>query len=213
MGNPDFATEQEAFWAGDFGDAYIARNESPALYAANLALFSKILARMQLPVRSAIELGANIGLNLRALRALLPSVELTAVEINANAVEQLHRIPETRVYHQSILDFEPEATAELAFSKTVLIHIQPEMLARVYDRLYRSSSRYICIMEYYNPSPVEVVYRGHTGKLFKRDFAGEMLDLYTDLRLVDYGFVYGRDPTFPQDDISWFLLEKRGQGG
>jgi hypothetical protein len=37
-----------------------------------------------------------------------------------------------------------------------------------------------------------------------------MLDRYADLTLVDYGFYYRRDPIFPQDDISWFLMEKRG---
>ena len=52
-------------------------------------------------------------------------------------------------------------------------------------------------------------YRGHTDKLFKRDFAGELLDRHKDLRLMDYGFVYHGDPKFPQDDITWFLLEKR----
>jgi spore coat polysaccharide biosynthesis protein SpsF len=55
---------------------------------------------------------------------------------------------------------------------------------------------------------VEVLYRGHTSKLFKRDFAGEMLDTYPDLSMVDYGFVYSRDNNFPQDDVTWFLLEK-----
>jgi len=43
---------------------------------------------------------------------------------------------------------------------------------------------------------------------FKRDFAGEMLDRYRDLKLVDYGFAYHRDPAFSHDDITWFLLEK-----
>ena len=28
------------------------------------------------------------------------------------------------------------------------------------------------------------------------------------IQLVDYGFAYHRDKSFPQDDISWFLLEK-----
>ena len=64
-------------------------------------------------------------------------------------------------------------------------------------------------MEYYNPTPVEVTYRGNTGKLFKRDFAGELLDKYSDLELVDYGFIYHRDNCFPQDDITWFLMEKK----
>ena len=68
--------------------------------------------------------------------------------------------------------------------------------------------RYICVIEYYNPTPVTVQYRGHANMLFKRDFAGEMLDRFAGLRLVDYGFVYHRD-RFPQDDLTWFLMEKR----
>ena len=35
------------------------------------------------------------------------------------------------------------------------------------------------------------------------------MEKYNDLKLIDYGFSYRRDPNFPQDDISWFLLEKR----
>ncbi|HND74014.1 MAG TPA: hypothetical protein PKW10_06205, partial [Saprospiraceae bacterium] len=67
---------------------------------------------------------------------------------------------------------------------------------------------YILIAEYYNPSPVTLNYRGHSNRLFKRDFAGDMLDQYPDLRLIDYGFCYRRDNLFPQDDITWFMLEK-----
>ncbi|WP_293073175.1 pseudaminic acid biosynthesis-associated methylase [Moorena sp. SIO4A5] len=89
-----------------------------------------------------------------------------------------------------------------------MIHINPDKLAQVYRLLYESSNRYICISEYYNPTPVELNYRGHQGKLFKRDFAGELMDQFDDLRLLDYGFVYHRDNQFPQDDTTWFLLEK-----
>jgi len=64
------------------------------------------------------------------------------------------------------------------------------------------------VAEYYNPTPVSVTYRGHQDRLFKRDFSGELLDRFKDLRLIDYGFAYSRDPNHPQDDISWFLLEK-----
>jgi spore coat polysaccharide biosynthesis protein SpsF len=35
-----------------------------------------------------------------------------------------------------------------------------------------------------------------------------MMDKYSNLKLVDYGFVYHRDYQFPQDDMNWFLLEK-----
>lgn len=46
------------------------------------------------------------------------------------------------------------------------------------------------------------------GSKLKRDFAGEMLDWFSQLRLADYGFGYRRDPAFPQDDVTWLLLEK-----
>jgi len=78
----------------------------------------------------------------------------------------------------------------------------------VYQKLYSSTNKYILICEYYNPKPDVVKYRGHTDRLFRRDFAGEMLDKFNDLSLLDYGFVYHRDPAFPQDDFSWFLLDK-----
>ena len=69
------------------------------------------------------------------------------------------------------------------------------------------SKRYILIAEYYSPQPSKIVYRGNKNKLFKRDFAGELIDEYK-LNLVDYGFFYNRDNLTPQDDINWFLLEK-----
>lgn len=205
----DFSTEQESFWAGEFGTEYIDRNKSDVLKSANLALFSKILEATG-PVSSAIEFGANIGLNMRALRALSPSIELTGVEINEEAWKELDSIEGVEAINGSALEFEPHRTWDLSFTKTVLIHINPDHLEQIYSRLYASSSRFICVAEYYNPAPVAIPYRGHTDRLFKRDFAGDLLDRYNDLRLVDYGFAYRRDPVFPQDDISWFLMEKKG---
>ena len=98
---------------------------------------------------------------------------------------------------------------DFAFTKGVLIHQAPEMLPIAYDLLYRTSRNYIFISEYYNPSPVEVVYRGNSSVLFKRDFAGELLSRFSDLCLIDYGFIYHGDNQFPQDDTTWFLLNKR----
>jgi pseudaminic acid biosynthesis-associated methylase len=210
MVNSDFSTDQEAFWAGDFGDQYLARNTGQHLVSANLALFSRILSRAS-AVTSILELGANIGNNLQALRQLLPGVKLSAVEINAKAAEQLAKIPDVKVMNQSLLEFEPNQTHDMSLSKGVLIHIAPQRLPDAYDRLYRASHRYVCLVEYYNPTPVAVPYRGNDDRLYKRDFAGEMLDRYPDLELVDYGFSYHRDRNFPQDDANWFLLEKKGR--
>jgi pseudaminic acid biosynthesis-associated methylase len=203
-----FQTEQEQFWATDFGNEYVNRNKGAHIIASNLALFAKILARTQ-SVNSVIEFGANIGLNLSALNLLLPKAQLAAIEINQAAVTELQvNLPQVQLYHQSILDFVPAQQFDLVLIKGVLIHINPDKLPQVYDLLYQSSQQYLCISEYYNPAPVAIPYRGHEDKLFKRDFAGEMLDRYPDLQLVDYGFNYHRDLHFPQDDTTWFLLKK-----
>jgi spore coat polysaccharide biosynthesis protein SpsF len=203
-----FQTEQEQFWATDFGNEYVNRNKGAHIIASNLALFAKILARTQ-SINSIIEFGANIGLNLSALNLLLPQAQLAAIEINQAAVTELQaNLPQVQLHHQSILDFVPAQQFDLVLIKGVLIHINPDKLPQVYDLLYQSSQQYLCISEYYNPAPVAIPYRGHEDKLFKRDFAGEMLDRYPDLQLVDYGFNYHRDLHFPQDDTTWFLLKK-----
>lgn len=203
-----FKTAQENFWAGQFGDDYIGRNESDQLLASNLNFFSKALTTAERPT-SIIEFGANIGMNLRAFHLLFPQIKSYGVEINENAANQLKEfIGEENVYHGSIFDFKPAEQFDISLIKTVLIHINPEMLPAVYEQLYNSSRKYILICEYYNPAPTTITYRGHTERLFKRDFAGEMLEKYSDLKLVDYGFAYKRDNSFPQDDITWFLLEK-----
>ena len=204
-----FSTEQEAFWAGNFGTEYIQRNQGDALLASNLDFFAKSL-RGARGIKSCIEFGANIGMNLKALNLLHPGIEAHAIEINPDAAKQLSTvIPAANVYSSSILDFVPERQWDLTLIKGVLIHINPDALPAVYDKLYQSVGKYLLVGEYYNPAPVAIPYRGHTNKLFKRDFAGEIMDRHPDLSLVDYGFAYRRDPNFPQDDITWFLMEKR----
>lgn len=202
-----FKTQQEQFWAGDFGNEYTDRNKRTKLLASNMAMFAEILSYTD-SVNSIIEFGANIGFNLHAMAELLPDVELSAIEINRKAVNKLRQLKNIKVYHRSILDFSPDYLRDFVLTKGMLIHIAPDKLGQVYDLLYQCSKRYICIAEYYNPTPVEVTYRGYNNKLFKRDFAGEMLNRFKDLKLVKYGFIYHRDYNFPQDDITWFLLEK-----
>lgn len=202
------ATEQEAFWEGDFGNEYADRNRGTGWVAANLALFSKIFSGTT-NLQGILELGSNIGLNLMAIRQLVPTAKLSAVEINKKAATELQvNVPGVDLHLDSILEFQPNTTWDLVFTKGVLIHINPDKLPEVYDLMYRASSRYLLVCEYYNPRPVEISYRGHSSKLFKRDFAGDILDRFPDLTLLDYGFVYHRDPNFPQDDMTWFLMEK-----
>lgn len=204
--------DQEQFWSGDFGDGYIERNgDISFILPKYITQWATMLRCMRPSPLSAIEFGCNVGLNLMALHALCPEMDREAVEINQKA-SQVAAQTGAVVHNLSLLDFTPVRKYELSFTCGVLIHIAPQDLPRAYDVLYRTSSRYILVNEYYNPCPVEVTYRGHAGKLFKRDFAGEMLDRYHDLRLCDYGFFYHRDTLASVDDMMWFVMEKTGEG-
>tara|TARA_A100000164_G_C21565529_1_gene611525 strand:- start:64 stop:684 length:621 start_codon:yes stop_codon:yes gene_type:complete len=204
----NYLTDQEEFWAGNFGDGYIERNKSKELLASNLNFFSKALKNANKP-KSCIEFGSNVGMNLKALKLLYPEILLKGIEINVKACKELENIiGKENVFNKSIFDIDNIEKSDLSLIKGVLIHINPEKLQEVYQKIYDACSRYILIAEYYNPNPITINYRGHENRLFKRDFAGEFLDKFNDVSLVDYGFSYRRDRSFPQDDITWFLIKK-----
>ena len=204
-----FKTEQENFWAKDFGNKYIVRNKLDTLLPQKINLFAEIFRRLSL-VNDILEFGPNSGVNLLAIKKLMPEANLNAVEINAKAVTNLKKLKLCKkVWNESLLNFKNKSKFDLSFTSGVLIHINPEYLNRAYKALYDSSKKYILIIEYYNPSPVQIDYRGHKNKLFKRDFAGEIIAKYKNIKLLDYGFKYKLDNNFPLDDVTWFLLEKK----
>lgn len=199
-------TEQELFWEGTFGAEYTERNRiNPE---DRVPFFSQVLQKT-FGVRSICELGANKGHNLKAIAQLSPQYELTGVELNPAALSELSQIPNTQAVHSSIQDFSPNRQYDLVYTCGVLIHLNPDDLPRVYEKMFELSSRYILINEYFNPVPVELPYRGHGDKLFKRDFAGELIEQYPNqLCVVDTGFLWKRNaPSW--DDTTWFLLEKQ----
>jgi pseudaminic acid biosynthesis-associated methylase len=155
----DFETEQEQVWAGAFGDDYVDRSQGVHQIASRTAMWSRAL-RSCGPIGSATEFGANVGLNLRALRSLLPDAELTGVEINTKAAQILREEGTIQVLEGSLLNTAPSAAADLALTCGVLIHINPDCLGTAYDQLARGSRRYVAIAEYYNPVPTEVIYHG-----------------------------------------------------
>ena len=199
-------TEQEQHWAGPAGDAYIERQR--LTIESRRAMFKRILDSTDPKPDSIMEYGASVGDNLRAIRALL-GAHLAGTDINQQALEDLKQIA-NETFYGSITDpcVGNLPKWDMTMTRGVLIHIPPDQLAKAYATLYRRSSRYILIAEYYNPKPVMIPYRGQDNLLWKRDFAGEMMDDYPDLKLRDCGFVYHRDPEHPQDDVTWFLLEQ-----
>jgi len=204
-------TEQEKFWAGQFGEDYIARNEAtPDNISGNLFFFAKILPKLERRPDSIIEFGSNIGVNLRAIRLLQPQAHLTAIEINKSAVTRLREDNVAHeVIHSSLLEFSPTRKYKLSFIKGVMIHISPSQLVDLCHKLAGSSSDYVLIAEYYNRRSEKVEYRGHENKLFRSDFGGLFLDTCADFSLVDYGFSYYRDQFEQQDDLTWWLFQRK----
>lgn len=207
-------------WGGDFGSEYAKR--SPGNPEANVAMFKRALGFMESKpnqigscwqphrgIGTILELGAGVGSNIVALRKMFKDALIAAVEINPTAIERLIATgAANEMYQDSLLTWTPPRQYDLAFTKGVMIHIPTEDLKRAYGALYRASRKYILVAEYYAPTRTEIIYRGRAGMLWKDDFAGQMLDTYPDLRMIDYGFHYHRDQ-HPQDDITWFLMEKR----
>src|SRR5438093_4011990 len=92
------------------------------------------------PPRSILEIGSNIGLNLRALRSLTDA-RFYAVEPNDRARQMLLRdrivdSADLRAGPASAIDF-PDGIADFAFTSGVLIHIHPDDLLPSCREIYR----------------------------------------------------------------------------
>jgi spore coat polysaccharide biosynthesis protein SpsF len=203
--------EQIEFWRGAFGDAYTDRNTaSSEQLRARVALWAEILRHMlPAPPRSILEVGANLGVNLRALKALSPA-RMIAVEPNDKARSILVRdgvVAEPNAISgvaQSIAL--PDGCADLAFTSGVLIHIHPDDLAAAIAEIHRCAARWIVCIEYFSDKAEEIPYRGHGERLFKRDFGGFWLDRFPELRVAAYGFAW--KPVTGLDNLTWWLFEK-----
>jgi spore coat polysaccharide biosynthesis protein SpsF len=199
-------TEQEIFWQEEFGNDYTDRNNDD-LIKNNKNLFLKILK--DISIKSVFEIGCNRGLNLQAIKSIDEDISLNGLEINNYAYNILKQTNLCEhLYNDTVFNYNDTKTYDMVFTKGVLIHINPNKLNETYQKMYELSSKYILIAEYYSRDVREIVYRGNNNKLFKRDFCGEIMSKYPDLKLKDYGFIYYKDPVYPLDDITWFLLEK-----
>ena len=179
-----YKTQQEKFWQGNFGDEYINRNKNKFLIKNNFFLFKKIFSKL-FRIKSLIEFGPNIGLNIIALKKIFKLKFITAVEINKKACLKIKDIQKLNVINNSIINFLPKKKHDLVLVKGVLIHINPNKLKKVYKTIYKSckTSGYILIAEYYSPQPTMMIYRGKRNKLFKRVFS-----LFKKTKIIKYGF-------------------------
>ena len=81
-------------------------------------------------VSSALELGCNIGLNLKALNSLNSNIELKGIEINEKAANEAEKLKIAEINQGTIIDPIDGEKFDLTFTVGVLIHINPEFLKK-----------------------------------------------------------------------------------
>lgn len=207
MTDPRGATEGERLeqlWAGSFGDDYVDRNVGS--YDVRAAFWQTIAGATR--CASVLEIGCNVGGNLRWLAPLLPEGGTCGVDINRKALSAVHAAyPAIDAVWSPARDLPfRDRRFDLVFTMGVLIHQPDSTLPIVMHEMVRCTRRWVLCGEYYAPTQEEVSYRGHEGALFRRDYGALFTELFPELTLHSQGFL-GQDEGW--DDVTWWLFERR----
>lgn len=200
----DEAARLEALWAGGFGDDYVERNRAAG--EGRRPFWEERLAA--LGFGSALEVGCNVGANLRWLAELLGPEHVAGVDVNERALEVLRQTApgvDARVAQARALPFADDAF-DLVFTTGVLIHQPPEELGQVMDEIVRCSRRYVLCGEYRADTLEEIPYRGQEGALFRQDYGRLYQERFPSLRLVEEGFLPRAGGVW--DDITYWVFEQ-----
>lgn len=197
------AVRLEQLWSGEFGDAYVERNRS----AGNIRVtfWQKVLA--EFGAQTVLEVGCNIGTNLRWIAALRPPQQVYGVDINLKALNELRRtLSDVNAMWSPgrELPFR-DRWFDLVFTMGVLIHQPESTLSLVMAEIVRCSRRYVLCGEYFAEQTTEVPYRNQSGALFKRNYGRIYQELFPELRLLRQGFL-SRDEGW--DDVTYWVFEK-----
>lgn len=199
------------FWTGEFGDEYTERNATSEHRTKILNRFWGHILGQSPKFDSILEVGANVGDNLRAIQATHANTRwveppLYAVEPNARARLKLQSVvgPEIYGFDAAHIDL-PDNAVDMVFTSGVLIHIHPDELLAACQEIYRVARRYIICIEYFAPELQEMEYRGNTGVLWKQDFGSFWLQNF-DLRPLAYEFFW--EPISGMNNVTFWLMEK-----
>ena len=206
--NMKFNSYQEQFWAKTYAEDYIKKN-SQFDHKLGAEGWSKILNGTNNEVKSFLECGCNIGRNIEQIGIVNPNAKPSIIEISKPAFDYVtSKYKFENAFNGPILDAKFSVKFDLVFSMGVLIHINPDQLVDHMKKMHELSSKYIVMGEYFNRTPTSVPYQGQPDKLFKRDFGKLFMENF-DVKLVDYGFLWGHiydNAGF--DDITWWLFKK-----
>lgn len=193
----------EQLWASEFGDAYVERNSAAG--EARASFWQVVLT--EFPVRNVLEVGCNVGANLRWVASHVPPQSVYGVEINLRALDKLHHdLPEVNALWGPARELPfRDRWFDLVFTMGVLIHQPESTLPLAMAEAVRCSSRYVLCGEYFAEQAIEVPYREQRGALFKRDYGRIYQELFPELQLRKQGFL---SRTEGWDDVTYWLFEK-----
>jgi pseudaminic acid biosynthesis-associated methylase len=188
----------EEFWAGAFGDEYLSRCRVD--YREREEFWRSAIEYTR--PSNVLEVGCNAGWNLMAIQAVDSSVETFGVDINAAAVREAgaNGVSAQLGSAKSITQIFGRGSMDLVFSAGVLIHVAPEDLEEAMRAIVQVSRKYVLAVEYESEQEEEVLYRGHGGKLWKRNYG----KLYGNLGLDLLAF----GPAQGFDRCEYWLMSK-----
>jgi pseudaminic acid biosynthesis-associated methylase len=205
MSIEDAGSALEDLWAGEFGDAYVERNRDAAHGRED---FWRARIEQADPA-SVLEVGCNLGGNLRPLAELVGAEKLAGIDVNETAVKAAREaVPGADIRRASAYEIPfDDASIDLVFTTGVLIHLPPDGVEKAVDEIVRCSSRWILCGEYFAEQEEEVLYRGQEEALFRRDYGGIYQRRHPDLKLVEQGFLSASEES-SWDDVTWWLFER-----
>jgi pseudaminic acid biosynthesis-associated methylase len=201
-GNPPETTRLEDLWAHDFGDEYVERNIEAG--EGRDAFWHDLLDRIE--CESLLEVGCNVGANLRWIVDRVSPRDVYGIDINESALDTIRRRLRVNAIWSPARELPfRDRYFDLVFTAGVLIHQPETTLPLVMAEVVRTSRRYVLALEYHANETVEVPYRGHEGALFKRDYGRLYAELFPELELVESGDL-GKDEGW--DEVTWWLFRR-----
>jgi pseudaminic acid biosynthesis-associated methylase len=209
-------------WAAAFGQEYTDRNPFTAQEmdrfmeqycgARSSDLFMEFFPPSLLPSGRVLEVGCNVGAQLRILNGVNSGLDLYGVEPMPYALRKAREGDTSTTFVPGTafdLPFK-DGFFDLIMTNTVLIHIAPQDLPQAMREICRCSRRFIFGHEYFAESPTEITYRGRRSLLWKTNFAEQYQRVCADLKLARVRYLRYTDPDAPGSELidQVFLLEK-----
>ena len=193
--------EKLKLWGSDFGVDYTNRNVvSPE---SRVNAFKVMLDGLK--INRILEVGCNVGHNLVAI-SKTGEYQLVGLEPSKYAVSQGRANSNLAILEGNIFDIPfKDGYFDLVFTSGVLIHIKLDDLPKAIDEMYRVSSKYLLVIEYFAEKETVIPYHGHNDMLWKRDFKKQFEQRYPTLKLIRSGY-WDKSDGF--DRTHWWLFEK-----